>query len=295
MKFLAAIKKYMALSSAQKQFIKAKKRKFQMSTRDIINFLDPMASFDSECDQAISQLFKFNLVFFLLLISSLFIAGANESLAGLLAISSVVLLAGGLFIRIILGRINIHDSLRELVLPLISTLGEDADPEKQMQLSLDLSGKMVPAKLTSQTKNDAGWFSYPKVTTSIYDDNWLDLQIALIDGTQIKLSIHDKITSRYKTYKAISGKIKSKTKNKCKQLIQATVSLRNKAYAEANTGQLQKMCDRFKTKDGQNRRAITMTKVLSFYGSDQHPQPSICIDLIGKVFMNISPAARKGA
>jgi len=295
MKFFAAIKKYMALNTAQKQFIKLKKRKFLMPHKEIIAFLEPMATFDFECDEAINQLFKINLTAFLLLCSSTFITGVSIEAAAVIGLISFLTLAAGIFCRIILGRINIHNSLRDFVLPLVSTFGEDADPQKQMQLSLDLSGKLLTTKLTSRKKDDPGWFSYPKVTTSIYNDYWFILQVSLVDGSQIHLSIHDRITSRAKTYKAISGKIKSKTKDKCKQFIKATVSVRNKSYGEADARQLQISCDRFKTKDGQNRKAFTLTRINSFYESDKYPQPSECLELIGKVFMNVNPAKSKGA
>lgn len=294
MRFFTALRNYFALNSAQRQFIGNGKRKFNMTKDEIVAFLKPMASFDLECDLAINQLFKINLTCFILFFCSGFIIGASAELGMIIGLVSFCTLIAGIFARIILGRIDIHNSLREFVLPLVVTLGEDSAAGKNMTLHLDLTGKLLKAKVISTKKDDPGWFSYPKVTTTIYKDYWFDLQTELIDGSKVRVTITDRITSRYKTYKAISGKIKSKTKNKLKQFIKGTVSLRNKKYSHGDLQTLKAGCDRFKEKEGQNRQRFTLTKILQEYAADSYPKPDICVALIGRIFMNAQPATAKG-
>lgn len=292
MRFFTALKNYFVLNSAQKQFISNSKRKFNMSKNDIVNFLQPMANFDLECDLAIKQLFKLNLACFLTLFVALFSVGISITFSQIAATIAFPTLLIGLTARFILGRINIHNSLRELVLPLVVTLGEDMAPGKNIQMYLDLTGKLLKSKAVKSSTVDPGWFQYPKVTTTIYHDNWFDLQAELVDGSKVHIAIKDRINSKYKIIRSRSGKTKKKTKNKVKQFIKASVSLRHKHYTTGDPEALQKSCDRFKEKQGQNRQSYTMTTILQRCTDDIYPQPEVCVDLIGKIFMNAKPAAK---
>ncbi len=294
MKFLEATKKYFALSSTQKKFIKNPKTTFNLPHRHLVGLLTPLAEFDTECDAAIAQLFKFNLAFFLTMFAGAFVGSASPAVGVVMVITGMLLLFIGIVIRIFLGSINIDNQLREFVLPLINTIGEDADPEKNMILKIDLGSKLTPDKRLSEKKDDPGWFSYPKVTTSIYQANWFRLQADLVDGSKVNLAIIDKITHRAKTVKNARGKIKPKSKSKTKRMFVGTVSLKNKVYSAQNTAALEQKFDRLKTREGEKRNTLTLTKIDNFAGNFKYPSPADLIDLIGKIYMSAQPAGGKG-
>ncbi|EKD81328.1 MAG: hypothetical protein ACD_39C01858G0002 [uncultured bacterium] len=298
MKFLGAISKYRNLSQEQRDFIGNAKQTFDKTPAELLEFFKPMAVYDKSCDAAREQLLNF-----------IFLCGVL-SFVGLIAIGIfsddypiVIPIVGVIFLMIFptailrwrLGRVDIHNNLREFIVPMINLIGQDMPANQKIHLELDLCGKKLESKLRTRTKDDPGWLSYPKITISVYDDPWCRITSELIDGSKLMLTIDDQITVIDRTYKSISGKIKSKTKNKVKHMIRASLALKHKTYAAATQNSIQKLGPELKLKDGQNRQVLCLKQNIKTDDIDAFVEPEVCISLLGKIFMNVQPAAQKGS
>lgn len=298
MKFIPALNRYFALDPAQKEFIRTGKRTFNMRPSDMLRFFKPLACFDDNLDAARWQLLKF------------FIFGLIFSFVGLIMLSNDVFTSrhsvnaywlfvfatfGCILMRWFLGTLDVHNNLRNFVVPVINALNQDMTADQVMLLKLDLSGKLVKSKLISHEKKNPGWFQYPKVTTWIYKDPWFICRSQLLDGSNLEIIIEDTIRQRRVTRPSSGGKIKSKTKTKIKHRIRATLALKNKTYSIEDQSSLEKGCDRLKVKDKPRRKAVTMIDTQITTDVDASLEPMSCLSIIGKIFMGASNMATKGS
>lgn len=298
MKFFGAFSQYKALSDEQKSFISNAQKKFVKTPDELVKFFKPMAVFDKACDEARAQLLNYVILFGILSFLGIFATAAlAEDYSIIIAVEllMVVLTFVGIIIRWRLGKIDIHNNLREFVVPVVNLIGQDMEAGTKISLDLDLRGKTLDSKLKNTHKDDPGWLSYPKVTTRIYDDPWFRLTGQLVDGSKLILNVDDQVTRLDKTYKGRSGKIKSKTKYKVKHEIMAGLALKHKKYAVAGENELNGLGDGLKYKDGDNRQLICLRDKIKTQDVDAHVDPQRCLALLGKIFMSVQPAAEKGS
>jgi len=298
MKFFGAFSQYKALNDEQKAFISKAQKKFVKTPDELVKFFKPMAVFDKTCDEARAQLLNYVILFGILSFLGIFAtAMLAEDYSIIIAIELLMVLLTfvGIIIRWRLGKIDIHNNLREFVVPVVNLIGQDMEAGTKISLDLDLRGKTLDSKLKDTRKDDPGWFSYPKVTTRIYDDPWFKLTGQLVDGSKLILNIDDQVTRLDKTYKSMSGKIKSKTKYKVKHEIMAGLALKHKKYAVAGENDLSGLGNGLKYKDGDNRQLICLKDKIKTQDVDAHVDPQRCLALLGKIFMSVQPAAEKGS
>jgi len=299
MKFFGAFSQYKALSDEQKAFISNAQKKFVKTPDELVKFFKPMAVFDKTCDEARAQLLNYVILFGVLSFLGIFaaiVALAEDYLIVIpIELLMVLLTFVGIIIRWRLGKIDIHNNLREFVVPVVNLIGQDMEAGTKISLDLDLRGKTLDSKLKDNRKNDPGWFSYPKVTTRVYDDPWFRLTGQLVDGSRLILNVDDQVTRIDKTYKGSSGKIKSKTKYKIKHEIMAGLALKHKKYAVAGENELTGLGDGLKYKDGDNRQLICLKDKIKTYDVDANVDPQRCLALLGKIFMSVQLAAEKGS
>ena len=174
MKFFGAFSQYKALSDEQKAFISNAQKKFVKTPDELVKFFKPMAVFDKTCDEARAQLLNYVILFGVLSFLGIFaaiVALAEDYLIVIpIELLMVLLTFVGIIIRWRLSKIDIHNNLREFVVPVVNLIGQDMEAGTKISLDLDLRGKTLDSKLKDNRKNDPGWFSYPKVTTRVYDD-----------------------------------------------------------------------------------------------------------------------------
>ncbi len=298
MKFLGVLSQYRALSPEQRSFIKNAQRKFVGTPEELLTFFKPMAVFDKSLDDARSQLLTVAILCFVLTfvgIIGVAILAEDYPFVIVLEILVFLMIFAAAILRWMLGKIDIHNNLREFIVPIINLVGQDMPAGQKIAIDLDLRGKTIDGKLKDTRKDNPGWFSYPKVTTRIYEDPWFRLNGQLVDGSRLMLNVDDQITRIDKTYKGMSGKIKSKTKYKVKHAITASLALRHKKYAIATETDIKNLGAGAKFKDGDNRQLISLKRTLKTDDIEKNLDPHTCISLLGQIFMNIQPAAQRGA
>lgn len=298
MKFISALRKYFALNAGQRDFISKGKRSFNMLPADMLQFLKPLASYDEELDGARAQLLNYFFLGFVLTIFAAILGGSeviDDSLSTQIVLFMIAATITSILLRWFMSGFNLHNHLRNFVVPVVNSISQDMEQGKHMLVKLDLSGQLLKSKMVSCVNDNPGWFSYPKVTTSIFTDPWFSCSTQLVDGSNLEVSIEDTIRQRQITRKNARGKIKTKTKTKIKHKIIATLGLKNKTYALESTPSLQQSCDRLKIKDKPRRKAVTLinTKISTDLDADFAPQS--CLDLIGKIFMGATNTPTKGS
>ncbi|MBU1108547.1 MAG: hypothetical protein KKB51_17865 [Candidatus Riflebacteria bacterium] len=297
MKFFGAVSKYRKLSPDQQNFIRQGQQKFNNTPEKLLEFFKPMAEFDKSCDEARDQLL--NYIFICVALIFLGVIGiavsSGHPLAFMLPVILFFMIFLIMFLRWMLGRIDIHNNLRGFVVPIINLLGQDMTAGQKIILDLDLRGKKLPSKLKQCVKDDPGWFSYPKTTTSTFEDPWFNLTTELVDGSKLMLTVDDEITQLDRTRKNARGKIKSKSKDKIKHMIRASLALKHKKYAVATQNDIEKFGSDLKLKNGQNRQIFGLKHVVKGTDVEANLDPKLCFELLGRVFMNVQPAQQKGS
>ncbi len=294
----SALRKYLALNGAQRQFISSGIYAGNKPPREVLDFIRPLARFDEDIDKTRSQLAKTGCAGVILLFIALIMAGnevMSEANSSLLVFFMGVLGVGSLLLRWFLGSFDLHNNLRNFVVPVLNTISQDMADGGRMIIKLDLRGKTFKSKMISQKHDNPGWFTYPKISTWIYKDYWFSCRAPMVDGSNLFIAVEDTVRQRKKTYKGCSGKIKIKTKLKIKHKITAGLAMKNKTYDLSHTGQLKNSCDRLKVRDKENRKAITMVSRAVSTDEESHLEPAFCLNLIGKILMSASTAPAKGA
>lgn len=293
---VSAFKKYFALDAKQKEFIKSGQRIFLAKPSEILKILQPLASFDKDCDAARSQCGWF--MFFCFLAGFLVLMLNASETINIPMFEGVIFFFVALFVLLlvaymILKSVDIHNNLREFVVPVLNTISQDMDPNEKIRVKVDLRGKCIPAKRTRQENNDPGWFSYPKVTRFFYRDNWLDGSATLCDGSKLFFSVTDLVTNTIRKKKNPRGKVKTKSKYKVKSRIKVGLALKNKNYQIQQTDALTAAGDRVKQKQGSKRNVISLTRVEIFNSLEAALEPISLLSLVGKILMSAKPAAKQ--
>lgn len=295
MKLISAFKKYFALSALQKEIIKSGKRTLLMKPDELLKILRPLAAFDQDCDAARKQAGWGMLIVCGIWIGLMIIAPQETpEVAGIFTIISLAAFFLLLFTFLLLKKIDIHNNLREFVVPVLNTVSQDMNCDEKMRIKLDLRGKCLSDKVTNVTKDDPGWFSYPKVTKTFYRDGWFDASATLCDGSRLFFSVTDFICKTDAKKKNYRGKIKYKTKYKVKQKIKVGLALKNKKYSFKQNNALTGSGDRLKCKDGAKRNVVSLTRVEISSSVDAPLEPVSMLALIGKIFMATQNAGKAG-
>lgn len=298
MVIVSALKKYFALDSKQKEFIRTGQRIFLARPEELLTFLKPLAGFDKECDSARSRCGLFMFLVILGWFVMMIFTGGEPSILSLrpatIHFFIIAIFFTHLFLYFFFRKIDIHNNLREFVVPIINSISQDMNKDEKIRLKLDFRGKCIPAKQLKQEKHDPGWFSYPKETITFYRDNWLDGSAILHDGSKLFFSVTDLPRKLERSKKNPRGKIKSKTKYKIKHRIKVGLALKNKNYSFNENERLTAAGDRLKHKQGEKRNVISLTRVLISNSVDSVVEPISMLALIGKILMSARPATDKG-
>jgi hypothetical protein len=197
---------------------------------------------------------------------------------------------GGFFERRFARKHDVPDALRSFVLPLLPILREDHDPERPLQLRLDLTGMQQPSKrVRSSEPYKKG--AYPKVVDTFYDDPWLEGHAHFADGADVRFSVVDHMRASEKTKKSASGRTKRKTKRKKKTELSVTLSAPARNYAPA--GGASRDVPKESIKAGENRTVVKLGGVVAQPSLETLPVIGMLLELISAAYERVEPSRRK--
>ncbi len=181
---------------------------------------------------------------------------------------------------------DIPNSLREFVLPLVSVLREDVDPNEPVHLKLDLRGGTVAAKKQrSETLNDKG---YPKVSLDFYSDAWMSGEAKLVDGSTVSWEILDEIRQRNVTKRNPRGKIKHKVKYKVRRTMDARVAIPSSDFKMTGSTDGRNEGLRIRVKQGDKRNVFQTRRRTIATTVDTSPDVAELLGLITSAYGRVS-------
>jgi hypothetical protein len=198
----------------------------------------------------------------------------------------------GFFVRRFARKHDVPNGLREFTLPLLPVLREDHDPNKPLELHLDLTGYEQDSKKVS-TGEPYKKGTYRKIVDTLYDDPWIEGYAKFVDGADIRFAVIDHVRSSSKTKRSSSGKIKTKRKSKKKIEFTVTCSFPARNYAAASQPAPRGGVKKESVKTDEERTVVRLNRVVeatSFYST---PQPELLLELLANAYSRIDPARRK--
>jgi hypothetical protein len=127
--------------------------------------------------------------------------------------------------------IDVSDNLRNVALPLLRVLQDEADAASPVTLKLDLRRADIPDKLVDRnTVNGAGGRI---IVESLYRDPWMSGRAVLADGTKLSFEAVDELRKRRQTRQTASGKSKTKIKSRFWSTYRVALVLPDEHYASA--------------------------------------------------------------
>lgn len=152
--------------------------------------------------------------------------GASNASSFLLPAAPVLLIVGiiALVVRGQYARLDLENRRYELVSRLMQLLQADTAPEEPLDVEMDLNPETHPAKFSLEGKTSSGW----KVKS--YIDRWLSLQGRLLDGTQLRLEMTERIDERTRTRRGSSGKMKTKSRTLSDALVRVWLQVKPEKY-----------------------------------------------------------------
>lgn len=198
----------------------------------------------------------------------------------------------GFFARRFAKKHDVPNGLRQFALPVLTILREDQDPEKPVDLWLDLSGAQVHSKQVNQTP-EYKQPPYHKVVDSFFADPWFQGHAHFVDGAHVHFVITDHVRSTKKTKRNPRGKIKTKTKNKKKTEVAVTLTVPTRNYAAAEPTAPRRGVPKEKLKPGDTRTTVKTSGTIQAQYADAIPGIELLLELISAAYERVEPARRK--
>ena len=198
----------------------------------------------------------------------------------------------GFFARRFAKKHDVPNGLREFALPLITILREDQDPEKPLDLWLDLTGAQVYWKQVNQSPQYKKG-AYHKVVDSFFADPWFQGHAHFVDGAHVNFVITDHVRSSKKTKRNPRGKIKTKVKAKKKTEVSVTLSVPNRNYARAEPTAPRRGVPKEKLKPGESRTTVKTSGTIEARNADAVPGIDLLLELISAAYERVEPARKK--
>lgn len=123
------------------------------------------------------------------------------------------------------GRLNLEDRRYRLVAGVLRMIAKDMAADAQVSVKLDFK----PHNHKSKFK-EKGPVRGTHWNARFYDDQWLQISGALLDGTKFSVSMIEKQQDRYRTKRSASGKMKTKTKTKNSSELVCSLRPKEKRY-----------------------------------------------------------------
>jgi hypothetical protein len=198
----------------------------------------------------------------------------------------------GFFARRFAKKHDVPNGLREFALPFLAILREDQDPQKPVDLFLDLSGATMAWKQVNRTP-EYRKPPYHKVVDSFFADPWFQGHAHFADGAHVNFVVTDHVRSTKKTKRNPRGKIKTKVKNKKKTEVAVTLTVPTRNYMRSDPTAPQRGVPKAKVKAGDSRMTVKTSGVIQAAHAEATPGIELLIELISAAYERVEPARRK--
>lgn len=125
-----------------------------------------------------------------------------------------------------LSKINIDNSFQESLLPIVSIISQDIAQNEKMKIYFSGEYAMSSEFLVNKIEREG---RYGKEITS-YNFPWLSIQTTLVDGAILTFSCTKHIQKIHVAKRSRSGKYKTKTKQKIKNILNVRLDLPKNKY-----------------------------------------------------------------
>jgi hypothetical protein len=201
---------------------------------------------------------------------------------------------GGFFARRYAKKHDMPNGLRSFAIPLLPILREDHDPDKPLELTIDLTG----AKQKSKEMGKGEPYSrgrYYRIVDTFYDDPWLQGRARFADGADVRFAVIDHVRESHKRKKSMSGKTKFKTRSKRKTELAVEISFpaRNYGAASEPATPTATAVKKESVNPGEDRTVVKLTRVVEPERFDEPPRLEHLLELIGAAYARVDPRRRK--
>jgi len=227
---------YSLLDEEQKKFADTKKVSATHRLRQWLKFFEKTEAYDERLDYEYTWLGGCSPYALLILGFIGSIVGFANQFIWLFIPALLAFIAG--IVMIVAGKNNrrrqINNHFRLYVLPLLHILREDAGDEARVQLNCDFSDFELPAYAI---KPPAHAPQVPSNTQQEYFEvKWLEMQIELLDKTELKIELSDLVRRRTRRRRNPRGKMKTKIKHKTTHKIKLKIAFHKDRYKPDGLG-----------------------------------------------------------
>nr|WP_321400768.1 hypothetical protein [uncultured Desulfobacter sp.] len=286
-----------------REAVKTKRILGKKRLREWLKFLPVLSRFDAQVDVRLKKVQGRSVLFGVLAFLSLFAAifGTAFSDGDILVVS----LTGGLLIvffllfiiyRIKVSRlkkINLDNSFRDTLLPLLQILSEDIPPKGKIFLDLDLGTPVAKGNMISEQKLPPG--RNRKLIEKVYRSKAVHAVIPLTNGARLILDIVKQPASYDRYYKNPRGKYKHKQKWKMLTLVTTGLIPPGDDF-NVDVAQVDRMAEQEKVKlkekaTGELCRLTRKIKSKSAAGvPEESVPPELLVDMFMKLCAMLNPA-----
>lgn len=188
---------------------------------------------------------------------------------------------------------DVPDELRVCVLPLLFVMREECGPAAQLGLSMDLNGAKVAAKQYGAEVPGPQRPGVIKSAEKQYWDPWLILDCRLGDRSRLHLQVATLLRVREIKKRGSSGKIKWKTKERRRLVVDARVEAKATDLALVAAPASYAVGDKMKLKPGTSRSRVALRSVTD--DPDLDATLHEILRLVGDAHAQFAPAAVGGA
>lgn len=286
-----------------REAVKTKRILGKKRLREWLGFLPVLSRFDAQVDVRLKKVQGRSILFGVLAFLSLFatIFGTAFSDGNMMVLRStggVLLVFLLLFIiyRIKVSRlkkINLDNSFRETLLPLLQILSEDIPPKGKIFLDLNLGDPAAKGNMISEQKLPPG--RNRKLIERVYRSKAVHAAIPLTNGARLILDIVKQPASYDRYYKNPRGKYKHKQKWKMLTLVTAGLIPPDDDFS-VDAAKVDRMAKREKVKlkeknTGELCRLTRKFKSKSAAGVPEEPvPPELLVDMFMKLCTMLNPA-----
>ena len=278
------------LSPELSQIVTEKKVQGRKRLKEWMRLLREVAAFDETTDLLTAKARKRFTLYLVLTIISAFLSFMTIALFPVTIIFLVALIV--FFVLMMkahkqkkeLGRIDLSNDFRNVLVPFFQVMAEDINPQGRIFLELNFSGASQD-KIVQTGPIPPGRFK--KVVETVYKDPWLHLDAPLVEGSRMLLTIEDTYVSHDRRWRNARGK--SKHKVKWKKVPNVTAALRlNKDLANFDSGLAADMEEKMKFASKDKGDIARINRKFKFKSISEPPEESIAVDDLVHMFFNLS-------
>lgn len=266
-------------------------------------FLKILAKFDEDVDDRMKKAGKKAAIFgvgtFVALFAGIFAIAGTEGYPVVIQVSAaVVLILAVMFIVYLikykgLSKINLDNSFRETLLPVLAILSEDIPDKKKIYLDLNLGNPTDKAYKISDKKIPPG--RNRKLIERVYRFPAFHADIPLENGTRLLLDLVKQPASYDRYYKTARGKYKHKTKWKMVTFVTAGL-IPDTSEFDVDQDQVSQMAEKekMKLKEKKGSPVCSLTRKIKSKAPkvpEEPVPPELVLDMFMKLCTMLNPAS----